>query len=305
MGHQEESPLPKETSTPSGMQWPGSALPSAEVMAESPAGFPPSPERALCRKRSRRRVGCSGQAVPCPVLRRFQQAETSTPSGMQWPGSSLPSPEVMAESPAGFPPSPEFPEASTAKESPLPKETSTPSGMQWPGSALPSAEAMAESPAGFPPSPGFPESSAAKESALPKETSTPSGMQWPGSSLPSPEVMAESRAGFPSSPEFPNASAAKDSTTSGMQWPGSALPSAEVAAAFSGGFPEWPAQEQPDGPKEEAGSANGHSEPSDQVPIAAERLPSTKAPPKEPPKEAPKFHDEDEGEVPSWWPKGA
>ena len=30
--------------------------------------------RALCQRRPRRRVGCSGQAVPCLVLRRFQQA---------------------------------------------------------------------------------------------------------------------------------------------------------------------------------------------------------------------------------------
>ena len=31
----QESPLPKETSTPSGMQWPGSALPSAEALSAS------------------------------------------------------------------------------------------------------------------------------------------------------------------------------------------------------------------------------------------------------------------------------
>ena len=30
--------------------------------------------RALCQRRPRRRVGCSGQAVPCLVLRRFQPA---------------------------------------------------------------------------------------------------------------------------------------------------------------------------------------------------------------------------------------
>ena len=30
--------------------------------------------RALCQRRRRRRVGCSGQAVPCLVLRRCQQA---------------------------------------------------------------------------------------------------------------------------------------------------------------------------------------------------------------------------------------
>ena len=30
--------------------------------------------RALCQRRPRRRVGCSGQAVPCLLLRRFQQA---------------------------------------------------------------------------------------------------------------------------------------------------------------------------------------------------------------------------------------
>ena len=30
--------------------------------------------RALCQRRPRRRVGCNGQAVPCLVLRRFQQA---------------------------------------------------------------------------------------------------------------------------------------------------------------------------------------------------------------------------------------
>ena len=30
--------------------------------------------RALCQSRPRRPVGCSGQAVPCLVLRRFQQA---------------------------------------------------------------------------------------------------------------------------------------------------------------------------------------------------------------------------------------
>ena len=33
----QESPLPKETSTPSGMQWPGSALPSAEALSASSA----------------------------------------------------------------------------------------------------------------------------------------------------------------------------------------------------------------------------------------------------------------------------
>ena len=33
----QESPLPKETSTPSGMQWPGSALPSAEALSASRA----------------------------------------------------------------------------------------------------------------------------------------------------------------------------------------------------------------------------------------------------------------------------
>ena len=30
--------------------------------------------RALCQRRPRHRVGCSGQAVPCLVLRRCQQA---------------------------------------------------------------------------------------------------------------------------------------------------------------------------------------------------------------------------------------
>ena len=30
--------------------------------------------RALCQRRPRRRVGCSGQAVPCLLLRRFQEA---------------------------------------------------------------------------------------------------------------------------------------------------------------------------------------------------------------------------------------
>ena len=33
----QESTLPKETSTPSGMQWPGSALPSAEALSASSA----------------------------------------------------------------------------------------------------------------------------------------------------------------------------------------------------------------------------------------------------------------------------
>ena len=33
----QESPLPKQTSTPSGMQWPGSALPSAEALSASSA----------------------------------------------------------------------------------------------------------------------------------------------------------------------------------------------------------------------------------------------------------------------------
>ena len=33
----QESPLPKETLTPSGMQWPGSALPSAEALSASSA----------------------------------------------------------------------------------------------------------------------------------------------------------------------------------------------------------------------------------------------------------------------------
>ena len=33
----QESPLPKETSPPSGMQWPGSALPSAEALSASSA----------------------------------------------------------------------------------------------------------------------------------------------------------------------------------------------------------------------------------------------------------------------------
>ena len=33
----QESPLPKETSMPSGMQWPGSALPSAEALSASSA----------------------------------------------------------------------------------------------------------------------------------------------------------------------------------------------------------------------------------------------------------------------------
>ena len=33
----QESPLPKETSTPSGMQWPGSALPTAEALSGSSA----------------------------------------------------------------------------------------------------------------------------------------------------------------------------------------------------------------------------------------------------------------------------
>ena len=33
----QESPLPKETSTRSGMQWPGNALPSAEALSASSA----------------------------------------------------------------------------------------------------------------------------------------------------------------------------------------------------------------------------------------------------------------------------
>ena len=33
----QESTLPKETSTPSGMQWPGNALPSAEALSASSA----------------------------------------------------------------------------------------------------------------------------------------------------------------------------------------------------------------------------------------------------------------------------
>ena len=33
----QESPLPTETLTPSGMQWPGSALPSAEALSASSA----------------------------------------------------------------------------------------------------------------------------------------------------------------------------------------------------------------------------------------------------------------------------
>eukprot|EP00434_Breviolum_minutum_P042504 symbB.v1.2.037833.t1/scaffold5700.1/size24414/1 len=72
--------------------------------------------------------------------------------GMQWPGTA----QAAVSSP-GFPPSPGFPEASPAKETPA-------SATQWPDS-LP-VEATEESPAvssGFPPSPGFPAASLAKD----------------------------------------------------------------------------------------------------------------------------------------------
>ena len=52
-----------------------------EVLARLCSGFLPRFvflwllfRRALCQRRPRRRVGCSGQAVPCLLLRRFQQA---------------------------------------------------------------------------------------------------------------------------------------------------------------------------------------------------------------------------------------
>ena len=286
--------MPKETSSGE-MQWPG----TAQAAVSSP-GFPPSPgfpeaspakDPGLLHEPSSGGMQQPGTAQDEPLestgganWHALPEAGSSS-SEESSAEESLPArPSTMlpeeAESGLHEPPNPMAARGSSSI--PEAKDSAKESGpFDWPGTSQAAAD-------GFQPSFGFSDNWPNQESS--------SGMAWPDLT----SSMAGFASSFPSSPGFPDAPK-QESTSGGMQWPDTSANSQEGQSL------KWPSSSMPSSSPQEAttGAANGHAETSDKVESQGPTLPRQREPPETPPKVQPKFADDEEGEMPSWWPKGA